>query len=407
MAIGLLAVLAVAVGCGSDSDDGDGGGGGGGGDKSPVKIGLLVSVSGNYASIGSPMVDGAQLWLAEHGNKVGGHPAEIIVADDKSTTNGMVTAANSLIREHDVTAVIGLDNSAAAVATTPALMRAKVPTMSVVANAEPLLDTTRNPYMFMVTPMQGQTAAPSAVLAQTQKWQGGVVGVADNYIGARGWLDASLDAMEDLGMTVKSRSYPPFPTSDYGPYIAKARDAGLVFPVMYGPGALSFMKSYSSFGATAPIYTTGSVFEPVETSADVLKAADGAYVFWSYWPGLDQPENEKFVDAFEQKYDVAPGAFSMGAYASLSLLDKAYEQAGGTDPEAVKAALEKVTASSPVGDIGLGAEHAVNWPMYLLRIEKQPDGSYGFSPVGPYIKETTLTMTTDEAEAQLSELPGN
>lgn len=397
-----LATLAVAAslavaGCGSSSGSGGG----------TLKIGVLAPFSGIYTVAGNPVKDGAAFWLKQHGGKLAGRKVDLVVADDKSTTQGAVSAANDLTRQQNVSAVVGLVNSAGALAARPTLMRSKVITMSVVANATELLDTQKGPYLFMVNPAANETAAPAAVLAQKQGWND-VVGVGDNYVGARTWLDPSLDAMGQVGLTVKSRIYPPFPTSDYGPYISKLAtlSPGLVAPVMFGPSAAGFLKAYGSFGQKAPIYTTGSMLEPTSVSGDLLSVARGVYAYWNYSPALETPENKAFVSGFKAAYHRVPGGFEMQSYAAMELLDKAYAQAGRkASPDAVAAALRTISVDSPVGPLSLGDRQAVSWNVYLTKVAPGPDGQLQLVPVGPYVKAAHPNMTVAEARAALAELP--
>src|SRR5438067_1123795 len=73
VAAALLALAASLIGCGHQTQHGG---------APAVKVGLLVSLSGTYASVGTDMRDGFQLYLATHGNKLGGHPVQVITADE-------------------------------------------------------------------------------------------------------------------------------------------------------------------------------------------------------------------------------------------------------------------------------------------------------------------------------------
>lgn len=405
-ATAVLGALIVA-GCGgsdSSSSKSDGGESGVG----EVTIGVMAPFSGNYAVTGAPIKDGVDLWLKQHDNKLGGRTVKLEVADDKSTTQGSVNAATNLTRQKEVDAVVGLVNSAAALAARPTLMRGKAITMSVVANATELLDPEKAPYLFMVNAAADETAAPSAVLAKEHGFDN-IVGVADNYIGARTWLDPSLDMMQELGIKVGSRIYPPFPTSDYGPYVSKIGKSGkpgAVYPVMFGPSALGFVKTYKSFDQTAPLYTTGSALEPASVFKDLLVAAEGAYAYWNYSPWIDTPENKTFREAFKAAYGRNPGAFELQSYVSMEFLDKAYAKAGpDADADEVRKALQEVSVTSPVGNLTLGPRQAVSWPIYLTKVAKGDDGELALVPVGPYVKDAHPKMTIAEAQANLVSAP--
>lgn len=51
----------------------------------PVKIGLLSTLSGPGAGLGIDIRDGFQLAIKLGGGKLGGRPAEVIIADDQAS----------------------------------------------------------------------------------------------------------------------------------------------------------------------------------------------------------------------------------------------------------------------------------------------------------------------------------
>src|SRR5918992_3236272 len=75
----VLAVAALALaGCGGSSLDQSGGGQSGG----DVKIGLLLPLSGVYAPLGQEMRAGFQLYLDQHGGKLGGRTIKVGTAGE-------------------------------------------------------------------------------------------------------------------------------------------------------------------------------------------------------------------------------------------------------------------------------------------------------------------------------------
>ena len=59
-----------------------------------VRIGFISPVTGIFAQIGKDMVDGFQLYLDEHGGKLGGADVKFIVEDSTGKPDGAVTKAN-------------------------------------------------------------------------------------------------------------------------------------------------------------------------------------------------------------------------------------------------------------------------------------------------------------------------
>ena len=86
----------------------------------PVKIGLVLPMSGPFAAYGKQIEHGVKLYLAQHGDTFGGRKVELIVKDDSPGTAGDVSkrlAQELVVKDNvDILAGFGLTPSAFAVA---------------------------------------------------------------------------------------------------------------------------------------------------------------------------------------------------------------------------------------------------------------------------------------------------
>lgn len=109
--VGLIAVttgLLLTTACGGASlgtGDGDKQGG-------PVKIGLLVPQSGTYKALGDDMKQGFELYIKQHGGKLGGREVQTVIADEGETADSGKAAAEKLVKQDRVLAVSGVVSSA-------------------------------------------------------------------------------------------------------------------------------------------------------------------------------------------------------------------------------------------------------------------------------------------------------
>jgi branched-chain amino acid transport system substrate-binding protein len=108
--------VAVAMGCGSvDTESAeDAGGGGAAAEQGPVKVGLVIPQSGVYAPLGEDMKAGWELYLSQHGGKLGGREVETVVADEGEGPDTGVPALQKTIQQDKADVVVGLVNSATA-----------------------------------------------------------------------------------------------------------------------------------------------------------------------------------------------------------------------------------------------------------------------------------------------------
>jgi branched-chain amino acid transport system substrate-binding protein len=101
VALALAAVVALAA-CGSSSSSSSkaaSGGGSSGNSKSPVTIGVSLSLSGDFASDGQAFERGYQLWAADQNAKGGlmGHPVKLQILSDASSPAQVVSNYQKLI----------------------------------------------------------------------------------------------------------------------------------------------------------------------------------------------------------------------------------------------------------------------------------------------------------------------
>ncbi|MFB7268585.1 ABC transporter substrate-binding protein, partial [Streptomyces nojiriensis] len=100
--------LLLATGCGGASlgtgDDNKQAG--------PVKIGLLVPQSGTYKALGDDMKQGFELYVRQHGGRLGGREVQIVTADEGETADSGKAAAEKLVKQDRVLAVSGVVSSA-------------------------------------------------------------------------------------------------------------------------------------------------------------------------------------------------------------------------------------------------------------------------------------------------------
>jgi len=74
----------------------------------PVKIGLLSTLSGPGAGLGIDIRDGFQLAIKLGGGKLGGRPAEVIIADDQASPDVGRQTADRLVKRDKVDFMTGV-----------------------------------------------------------------------------------------------------------------------------------------------------------------------------------------------------------------------------------------------------------------------------------------------------------
>jgi branched-chain amino acid transport system substrate-binding protein len=330
---GLLALgTVVAAGCGGEPE------------RSPgtIKIGLLASLSGIYQAIGTDMRDGFQLYLRTHGGKLGGHPIELVVADEGDGPPTAVPAATKLVKQDRVSVVTGIVGGGSAAAVYPVLTEAKIPFIG--ANARPAFkDVSR---VWHTSYLSQETGAAVAQYVRDHV-DGSVYAIGPDYQGGHDQLKGFTDAFTKAGGTLANADgktrFTPFPaTTNFTPYFAqiKASGAKAVYTFYAGTAAIDFVKQYAqSEIRDLPLYAAGFLTEGGVLNAQG-DAARGIFSVLNYSPDLDNAENRSFVAAWKENHDGPPTTYAMASYDAAAVLDKAIGAAGDNPtPESINKAI--------------------------------------------------------------------
>jgi branched-chain amino acid transport system substrate-binding protein len=126
----VAALALTATACGGDDEEG-----GASAESGPIKVGLLVDLTGELGSFGKPWQQIMEM-ARDEVNEVGGLPGnrkiETIVEDGETDTQASVQAARKMIEAQDVSAILG-PSSGPMVALAPLAKRAEVALISAAA----------------------------------------------------------------------------------------------------------------------------------------------------------------------------------------------------------------------------------------------------------------------------------
>lgn len=366
-------VLLAACGGGSLSE----GGGGEEGDG-PVKIGLSLPLSGVYASLGEDMTQGFELYLEENDGQLGGREIEVIKADEGETPQTGVPATSKLVTQNDVSAVVGIVNSATALGVKDTFVQAEVPLIIANAGADELTDDA-SPYIWRTSFTNGQVGAALGAAVAEELGDEEVFLMASDYAAGQESVDGFRETFTEAGGNIAGETFTPFgTTSDWQPFLSRVRSSGAraVYVFYAGAEAVNFVKQYDSFGIgdKAQLYGAGFL-----TEGGVLDAQGGAAVgvrtSLHYSHLLESDRNAEFVEAYQAAYNEVPTVYAVQAYDAAAALDAALEDAESTDGAGVAEALANVgDIDSPRGTWSFDEDHNPDQPYYLREVQETDDG---------------------------------
>jgi branched-chain amino acid transport system substrate-binding protein len=373
---GASVLLLAASACGESSLSS--GGADGGGDKGSVKLGLLVPLSGVYAPLGRDMRNGFELYLAQHGNKLGGKTVELVVADEGGGPDTGLPAGQKLVTRDQVAAVAGVVNSATAISLRDVVDDAKVPLIVANAGANAITGAKGSPYVYRTSFSNAAVNEAFGATVAKEVAGGKVYAMAPDYLAGQEQIAGFKKTFLAAGGRLAGEQYTPFgKTQDFQPYLSAVRRSGAkaVYAFYSGAEAVSFVKQYAQFGLAGrlPLYGPGFLTEGSVLAAQG-DAALGVRTSLHYSTELDNPANKKFVADYTAKYGSSPTVFSVQSWDAATALDKALAKASG-GAELAKA-LGEIGAfeDSPRGPWRFGPNRGPDQPFYQREVRKQGAG---------------------------------
>jgi branched-chain amino acid transport system substrate-binding protein len=343
----------------------------------PVKIGLVLPMSGPFASYGKQIEHGVKLYLATQGDTFGGRKVELIVKDDSPGTAGDVSkrlAQELVIKDKvDILAGFGLTPSAFAVA--PVATEAKKP--MVVMNAATSAVTTKSNYIVRTSMTLPQNSAPIASWAAKNKIKKVFTLVADYGPGhdAEGQFKKTFTA---AGGEIVGEVRAPVKNPDFAPFLQKIKDTkpDAVF-LFLPPGGetIAFMKGFKERGlsqAGIQLISTGDL--PDEDILEALgDAALGLTTSFHYSEAHKSPENKAYTEAYYKAYPKdRPNFMSVGGYDGMRLIAEVLKKTNG-DASADKfiEAARGMKWTSPRGPVSIDpATRDIVQNIYIRKTEK-------------------------------------
>lgn len=353
-----------------------------------LKIGLILPMTGPFASTGRQVLAGANAYLALNGSEVAGKKIELVLRDDAGTADQTRRIAQELVVNDGAKMLMGFGLTPLAMSVAPVLNQAKVPAIITSATTSAIM--AQSPF-FVRTSMAGpQSAVPVATWAVENKLKRVVTLVTDYGPGIdieKGFTD---QFKKDGGEIVEAIRV-PLQNPDFAPFLQRVRDAkpdALFVFVPSGVGAL-FMKQFVERGladAGIKLIATGDV-----TDDDLLNgigsAAKGVITGHFYSANHDSPENKAYVEAVRKaNNNMRPNFMSVGGYDAMHLAFAALKKTNGdTDGTKLVEAMKGMEWTSPRGvitidpktrdivqDIYIREVKDVNGELYNVEFAKYP-----------------------------------
>jgi branched-chain amino acid transport system substrate-binding protein len=319
-----------------------------------VKIGLVVPMTGPFASTGKQLVAGARLYMQLKGDTVAGKKIELIIKDDTGTADLTKRLAQELVVNDKVAFLAGFGLTPGALATAPIATEAKVP--QIVMMAATSIVTERSPYIVRTSFSVPQTTVPLATWAAENGIKK-VVTVVSDYAPGIDVETAFKQRFEALGGQVIASLRVPLANPDFAPYlqrVAESKPDALLGFVPAGFGS-TFMRQFVERGldkSGIKFIAEGSMTED-DIVNQIGDAGLGVITSHHYSAAHDSPENKAFVADFKKaNAGMRPNLMAMQSYDGMHIIYEALKKTNGsTDGAALVDAMKGLSWISPRGPV--------------------------------------------------------
>jgi branched-chain amino acid transport system substrate-binding protein len=314
------------------------------------KIGAIFPITGPGATFGEAGRNSA-LMFQEEINKAGGIngvPIEVIIADDQSNESKAVLAANKLINNDGVVAIIGSYLTGPVMAILPVMQKSQIPLIACSGSSPPVEPIRK--WIFK-TPFTDRKATERYLMDLKKR---GINKIAilsvSNALG-----DSVSKHFKEQGpeMGIKIVAHERFEQKDTDMSVQltkiRATDAQAIIGAVVGPPAAIITKNVQQLGMKIPLYLWYGVGDQVfldmaGDAANGVRVAVSKYIAPEQLPDSDPLKSYilSVKKEYEKKYGTKTSNMHVGgARDALSIIVQAIRQ-GGKDSASIRDQIVKI-----------------------------------------------------------------
>jgi branched-chain amino acid transport system substrate-binding protein len=322
----------------------------------PIKVGMVTSLTGNYAPLGTndklaaqQIVDGVNAKNGINGRKI-----DLEIVDDGSDPNQSVIQFNKVIGDGAV-AVLGPPQSTAELAIKPVANDKKMPTISLGAADDQVIPVT--PYMWQTAPLSSQVARVCVDFLKSQgKTRLAMLYDTKNAYAVAGH-DSTKKILDQAGIQLVDDETFETSQTNFAPQFAKIADTRPDFLLVWATGAppVVITKGWADLKNGIPLMMTAAEASTLYVQP-AGAAAEGVFVQGSMGVlGQSLPASNKFkkliddfAGPFQQANNYYPPQFAWDGMLAATFLVDAITRKGATS-EQIKDGLDSIDLDTPQG----------------------------------------------------------
>jgi branched-chain amino acid transport system substrate-binding protein len=345
-------------------------------DRTEIKIGAIVPLTGGFASYGQPVRNGMLLAIDEINlaGGINGKQLKLIIEDDASDPKISVNVFTKLAEIDKVPVILGPLSSGSSLATAPISEKNKVVQISTLAGT---LDLTKaGDYIFRIYPAS-DVASKFIAKQAVEKFHAKNVAVfyANDAFG-RTASKFVKKVLEENNIKIVSEQVFESGSLDFKPQLSriKASYPDLIICSAYYEDGAKILVQAKQLGINLPILGEDGWLGPIaKIAGEALKNLYFANVAF----GKEFTDNkimQEFITNYTHKFNEVPTASSAAGYDGIYIIKQVIEMAG-YNSESIKEALYKINYVGAFGGIRFdnnGDNVGAKYQLYQMNQNNEP-----------------------------------
>jgi ABC-type branched-subunit amino acid transport system substrate-binding protein len=301
--------------------------------KLPIKVGIVLPLSGAEELFGSQGLQGAKMAADEinaAGGVLGGRPFELIIEDEETKLDLAVEKTEKVIVEDNVMAVMGPTSSAHRDAMIEICTKHKTPLLY----ATDYEGGCCFRYLFCYSPIPDHYVKP-LVPYLMEKYGDSFYIIGADYIWPIKIGEAFKKEVSEQGGKILGEEYLPFDTQDFKANLERIQESGAknIIMMLLGSDGQIFIKQITSLGLKASTTLTVMAFNENYMVGLSNEEVEGIVTCAPFLANLDKPETKSFVSRQKEMFgpDTIVSYFAESHYGLLMFLKNAIEKVGSDD----------------------------------------------------------------------------
>jgi branched-chain amino acid transport system substrate-binding protein len=347
------------------------------GAQETIKVGLIMTLSGQFADAGIQMQNGVRTYMQQFGDSVGGKKIELIVKDSGGMAPDVAKRlAQELIVRDKVDILAGLVLTPNALAASDVSAEAKK--FMVIMNAATSIITTKSPYSVRTSVTLPQVAETFGTWAAKKANVKKSYTMVTDYGPGHDFEAGFQRAFKEGGGEIIGQVRFPVANPDFSAFVQRAKDLNPESIMIFIPGGAQPAALGKAFAERGVDPNKTKILGSGETTAEqALKsmgdAGLGIITAWHYdYADKSNPKNVAFVKLFNEMHRRNPDFFSIGGYDGMHAIYESIKKAGGKlDGDSLIAAAKGLKWDSPRGPMSIDPEtRDVIQTIYIRKVEK-------------------------------------